>query len=214
MKTETVFRQCVRKACMFRFPGPDGETFNCPKCGASTTVVALIPQYDQIRGAEEALSNGLHLEAGLDNLRSILNVGSIFRTADAVGITHLHLFGMTPTPVHPRMQKTALGAESFLPWTQHWDGLAAVRELKKDGFFILALEKTRDSQNLFTFPPLAESQKIHLIVGNENSGTDPGILAESDQILHLPMVGNKESLNVANAFSAAVYWLRFGMSSG
>lgn len=212
MKSNTVIRQCVRKACMFRFPGPDGEVFACPKCGAGTTVVALFPNHESQEIFSED-NQSLILEAGLDNLRSILNVGSIFRTADAVGIRHIHLFGISPTPIHPRMQKTALGAEDYLPWTQHWDGLAAVRELKKDGYLIAALEKTRESQNLFTYSLPSDKKKVLLVSGNENTGVDPGILAESDCILHLPMLGNKESLNVANAFSVAAYWFRFGFQT-
>jgi tRNA G18 (ribose-2'-O)-methylase SpoU len=210
MKTETVIRQCVRKACMFRFPGPDGEAFPCPKCGASTTVVALLPKTDTegFRHSTDTMSD-LVLDAGLDNIRSVLNVGSIFRTADGVGIHHIHLFGITPSPAHPTMRKTALGADETLPWTQHWDGLQAVRELKKEGFAIWSLEKNHDSQNLFTTPLPEHSRKILIVAGNENSGVDPGILAESDQIIHLPMIGKKESLNVANAFAIAAYWLRF-----
>lgn len=210
MKSNTVFRQCVRKACMFRFPGPDGEVFACPKCGAGTTVVALFSHYDQQDSIPEEYKSRT-IEAGLDNLRSILNVGSIFRTADAVGIRHVHLFGITPSPVHPRMQKTALGADDFLPWTQHWDGLAAVRELKNQGYLVAALERTRESQNFFNYSLPADNKKILLIAGNENSGVDPGILAESDFVLHLPMLGSKESLNVANAFAVAAYWFRFNI---
>lgn len=210
MKSNTVFRQCVRKACMFRFPGPDGEVFACPKCGAGTTVVALFSHHDQQDSIPEEYKSRT-IEAGLDNLRSILNVGSIFRTADAVGIRHVHLFGITPSPVHPRMQKTALGADDFLPWTQHWDGLAAVRELKNQGYLVAALERTRESHNFFNYSLPADNKKILLIAGNENSGVDPGILAESDFVLHLPMLGSKESLNVANAFAVAAYWFRFNI---
>jgi len=211
MKFETVFRQCVRKACMFRFPGPDGEHFPCPKCGAATTVVALLPRLEPaIDSNHQDDTNELVLEAGLDNIRSILNVGSIFRTSDGVGIKHLHLFGITSSPNHPNMKKTALGADDALPWSQHWDGLSAVREMKKAGTLIWSLEKNHDSQNLFTTPHPDHACKLLLVVGNENSGIDPGILAESDQIVHLPMTGRKESLNVSNAFAVAAYWLKFG----
>lgn len=210
---DTVIRQCVRKACSFRFPGPDGETFNCPKCGAATTVVALIPT--NINGSSIVKTDepSFLLEAGLDNLRSALNVGSIFRTSDGAGIRHIHLFGISPPPTHARIKKTALGADQTIPWTQHWDGLAAVRLLKKSGYTIWSLESSHESTNLFSLPPISDPRKILLIVGNENSGVDPGILAESDQILHIPMVGNKESLNVANAYAIAVYWIKFGLPS-
>lgn len=215
MRTETVFRQCVRKACMFRFPGPDGDVFPCPKCGSSTNVVALLPIHDLdvIQSSPDRV-NDLYLEAGLDNIRSILNVGSIFRTADGVGIEHIHLFGICPSPGHPQMKKTALGADRMIPWTQHWDGLHAVREKKKEGFVVWSLEKNRNSANLFSTSLPEHGNKLILIVGNENNGIDPGILAESDQVVHLPMVGGKESLNVANAFAIATYWLKFGITPG
>ncbi len=215
MRTETVFRQCVRKACMFRFPGPDGDAFPCPKCGSATNVVALLPIHDldSIQSSPDRV-NDLCLEAGLDNIRSILNVGSIFRTADGVGIQHVHLFGISPSPAHPQMKKTALGADQMIPWTQHWDGLSAVREKKKEGFVVWSLEKNRISVNLFSTSLPDHGNKMILIVGNENNGIDPGILAESDQVVHLPMAGSKESLNVANAFAIATYWLKFGIATG
>ena len=215
MRSETVFRQCVRKACMFRFPAPDGDDFPCPKCGSATNVVALIPHHEVDPDVIHTdRMNELVLEAGLDNIRSVLNIGSIFRTADGVGMQHIHLYGICPSPAHPHMKKTALGADQMIPWTQHWDGLRAVREKKKEGFCVWALEKNRTSTNLFVTPLPEHGRKLLLIVGNENNGIDPGILMESEQVVHLPMVGIKESLNVANAFAIAVYWLRFGNPTG
>jgi 23S rRNA (guanosine2251-2'-O)-methyltransferase len=210
--TNTVMRQCVRKACAFRFPGPDGPTFPCPKCGAATSVVALMLEYNQMASEKPHTDpNAVQIEAGLDNLRSALNVGSIFRTSDGAGINHIHLFGICPPPTHPQIKKTALGADQNIPWTQHWDGLAAVRTLKQAGYSIWSLERNHDSLDIFSLPPDGKLNKILLVVGNENTGIDPGILAESDRTIHIPMQGNKESLNVASAYAIAVYWLKFGL---
>jgi 23S rRNA (guanosine2251-2'-O)-methyltransferase len=209
---DTVIRQCVRKACAFRFPGPDGEVFPCPKCGASTNVVALLPEGNNRTFTAVSGGDNLHIEAGLDNLRSAMNVGSIFRTSDGAGVHQIHLFGMCPPASHLQVKKTALGADTTIPSTQHWDGLAAVRALKKNGYLIWSLETTPDSTSIFSLTPVVEFRKVLLVVGNENTGIDPGILAESDQVLHIPMLGNKESLNVANAYAIAVYWLLFGLN--
>ncbi len=208
----TVVRQCVRIACAFRFPGPDGESFRCPKCGANTNIVIFsLPESNRIDKQSE-YEPSLVLEAGLDNIRSVLNVGSIFRTSDGAGVNHIHLFGFCPPPTHPQIQKTALGADLSTPWTQHWDGVAAVRRQKEMGYAIWCLENNERSVNLFTASPDNHETKIMLVVGNENSGIDPGILEISDRILYIPMIGIKESLNVSNAYAVAVYWIRFGCS--
>ena len=120
----------------------------------------------------------------------------------------LHLGGITPPPTHPRMTKTALGAEGSVPWTQHWDGLAAVREIKSLQYHVIGMESTPESI------PLYHSKIIKkptlLVVGNETHGIDPDILSECDEIIHIPMAGKKESLNVAIAFSIAAYWIMYG----
>jgi 23S rRNA (guanosine2251-2'-O)-methyltransferase len=205
----TVARQCVRKACSFRFPGPDRDDFACPKCGSPTKIARpYLEPFHEIRTATG--SSVLRLEIGLDNLRSALNVGSVFRTSDGAGVQHIHLFGICPPPTHPEVRKTALGADETIPWSQHWDGVEAIRNFKTEGTIVWSLEKSSQSVDLFSIPNPSENQKMILILGNENSGVDPGILELSDQVVHLPMLGLKESLNVSNAFAIAVYWIRFG----
>lgn len=206
----SVIRQCVRKACGFRFPGPDQENFACPKCSSATSIVRRIPP--QPASAPES-DGGLQIEAALDNLRSALNVGSIFRSSDGAGVRAIHLFGICPSPAQGQVQKTALGADESIPWHQHWDGLQAVREMKAVGYRVWALEKTTDSTNLFDLRQSESDQKILLVVGNEVSGVDPDILAECERVLHIPMMGDKESLNVSNAYAVAIYWLRFGVTT-
>ena len=150
-----------------------------------------------------------HLEAYLDNIRSVFNVGSMFRSADGCGIDRIHLGGMTPSPDHPKMNKTALGADGSVAWEQHWDGLEAVRSLRDNGFQIIGLEYTDRSVPLFDLKIPDGSPKL-LVVGNENFGIDPGILELCHHIVHIPMSGMKGSLNVAIAFSIAAYWMTFG----
>jgi 23S rRNA (guanosine2251-2'-O)-methyltransferase len=208
--SQIIIRQCVRKACSFRFPV--SEDFQgaeiCPKCGTNTTIVAKYPQFNSKLNNSD--STGLHIEAFLDNLRSVFNVGSIFRSADGCGVKCIHLGGITPSPSHPRMAKTALGADDHIHWEQHWDGLEAVKQMKNRNFHIIGLEYTEASTSIFE-KQFSGTNPYMLVVGNENYGIDPGILAECDLVVHIPMTGIKESLNVAIAFSIAAYWMAFGV---
>jgi 23S rRNA (guanosine2251-2'-O)-methyltransferase len=208
--SQIIVRQCVRKACSFRFPvSEDLQNADiCPKCGTNTTIVAKYPQFNS--KLNNCDSPGLHIEAFLDNLRSVYNVGSIFRSADGCGVKCIHLGGITPSPAHPRMAKTALGAGDHVRWEQHWDGVDAIKELKKKNFHIVGLEYTDASISIFD-NQFNEPKQYMLVVGNENYGIDPGILAECNQVVHIPMAGTKESLNVAIAFSIAAYWMAFGV---
>ena len=148
----------------------------------------------------------MYLATFLDNIRSIYNVGSIFRTADGAGVGHIYLGGYTATPEHPRLAKTALGAEESVAWSKHWDSLVALRALKAEGFHLWGLEGTSSSTPLFQAAPAGDQRHL-LIVGNEIQGVQPEILALCDDVVHIPMRGVKESLNVAFAFGVAAYGL-------
>lgn len=147
----------------------------------------------------------------LDNIRSLYNVGSMFRTADAFGLKHLYLCGMTGAPnselQRRRIAKTSLGAEETVPWTKCENALDAVRNLKADGFTVVALEQTPQATSLFEFST-SPSKKIALIVGHELYGVHADVLAAADHHLMIPMLGSKESLNVAVAFGIATAILR------
>ena len=152
----------------------------------------------------------------LANIRSLHNVGSIFRTADAVGIEKLYLAGITPAPVDRfgqiRLQfaKVSLGAEKFMAW----DALARstpailklIDRLKKDGYKIWAVEQSKKSLPYYraTTP---RGSGVALVVGNEVRGLSPAILKKCDKILEIPMRGEKESLNVAVAFGIVAFHL-------
>ena len=141
----------------------------------------------------------------LENLRSAWNVGSIFRTAEAAGFSRLYLCGITPAGDHPAVAKTALGAERVLPWSRHPDVLEVIEELKREGYFLLALE-TEGSE---PWRPNLElpARPLALLVGNALCGLDPEALSRCDLVLRLPMRGYKRSLNVAVAFGVLALWL-------
>jgi len=138
----------------------------------------------------------------LDNIRSLHNVGAIFRTADAAGVGKLYLCGMTGTPPRPEIRKAALGAEETVAWEYFKQTHEALDRLKGDGYFIVALESTPASLDyrraVYQFP-------LALVVGHEYNGITPEILALCDAVISLPMRGVKISLNVAVAFGVAAY---------
>lgn len=140
----------------------------------------------------------------LHDIRSMHNVGSIFRTADAAGISKIYLTGYTATPPRKEITKTALGADEFVIWEYHADPLALIQALKKQGMEIVALERTKESQNIQAFKA---EKPICLIVGNEIDGVGEAMLKKADAILEIPMNGKKESLNVSVAFGIAAYAL-------
>jgi tRNA G18 (ribose-2'-O)-methylase SpoU len=148
------------------------------------------------------------VEALLDNIRSIHNVGSVFRTCDAAGISALHLGGITASGDHPRMAKAALGAQLMVPWTHCRNGLERTIRLKKKGFRPWAVETSANGQPLFDFQPEVDDNPILLVVGNERAGIDPDILRLCERVLSIPMEGHKRSLNVAVAFGIAAYFVR------
>ena len=205
-------RKCSSTACGLRFPVEDGSELGqaCPLCGTATELVDR--PYATHGVTPHAAGGHVELEVLLDNVRSLTNVGSMFRTADGVGIVHMHLGGVTPTPAHPKLAKTALGAEATVPWTRHPDAAAAAASLAAQGKRLWALEGGDRSLSLFDPRVRAAlpGPTIVLVLGHEVSGIDPRILDLCDHVLHLPMLGTKDSLNVSVAMGVAAYALRFG----
>jgi len=204
--------QCEKKECHFRFPivKEDTSAHRCPKCGGKARMIDIPYSAHEVEIGKFA-TKGVRVEALLDNIRSVFNVGNILRTADGVGIRHVHLCGITPTPTNPKLAKTALGAERSVPWTQHRDGLATAVSLRKNGFRLWALEGGSRSESLFDARVDPHRSPIVLVVGSEISGIDPGILEQCEKVLFLPMQGVKNTLNVAVAFGIAAYFLRFAL---
>ncbi len=202
--------QCNNEGCRFRFPieNKDGRWRPppCPRCGAS---LQQVPVRHPPAVAETAVATHQQpLSALLDNIRSIHNVGSMFRTADGAGVVHLYLCGITATPDHPKLAKAALGAQETVSWSHHNNGVDTAVALKQQGYALWAIEGTPDARPLFTTYCLP-SQPTVLIVGNEKAGVDPHILALCDTIFSLPMGGHKHSLNAAVAFGITLYHLQF-----
>ena len=149
------------------------------------------------------------IEVVLENIRSAFNVGSIFRTSDSAGITTLYLCGMTPTPENPKVSKTALGAEFSLPWQYHPNSLEIIQKKHDQGYQLLALEGGDNAISLQDTIFTLSAKPILLIIGSEVSGLDPKILSLCNTIVSIPMLGFKDSLNVAVAYGIAAYFLRY-----
>ncbi len=142
----------------------------------------------------------------LDNIRSMYNVGSIFRTSDSIMIQKLYLTGYTPTPEKKEVSKTALGATESVDWEYHSNPIELIKKLKSEGIKIVALEITDESIPYTEYD--GKNFPACLIVGNEITGIQSSILDICDIAIELPMYGIKHSLNVAVAYGIAVYELR------
>jgi 23S rRNA (guanosine2251-2'-O)-methyltransferase len=139
-----------------------------------------------------------------DNIRSLENIGSIFRTADALGVGKIFLCGICGKPPNHKISKTALGAENEISWEYIKQTGRLIDKLKRDRINIIALEQDKNSVDLKKFKP---EFPLALIVGNEVKGISPKILKKCDKIIELPMLGKKESLNVSVAFGVAGYYI-------
>lgn len=144
----------------------------------------------------------------IHNIRSAYNVGSIFRTADAAGVACLYLTGFTPPPIdrfgrdRKDIQKSALGAEKTVRWEQKVRVIALIKKLKKEGFFVVAVEQAPYARDYKT---IKIKCPVVFIFGNEVSGLSQKILNECDIIAEIPMCGKKESLNVSVAVGISLF---------
>lgn len=136
------------------------------------------------------------------NIRSLYNIGTMFRTADAMGVDQLFLTGYSGQPPRKEISKVALGAEDSVPW-QHYKNISyLIDKLRKQGVKIVALETGNQSLDYLDFKP---DFPLALIVGNEVSGLSPALMKKVDTTISLPMNGIKESLNVGVAMAVAGY---------
>lgn len=132
----------------------------------------------------------------LDNVRSLHNVGSAFRTADAFRIEKIYLTGITGTPPHREIQKSALGATETVAWEYAENTAALINKLKTEGYTIGIIEQTTESKPLDTFLPLANA-KYCLVFGNEVHGVSDDVVPLGDVAIEIPQTGTKHSLNVS-----------------
>lgn len=138
----------------------------------------------------------------LDQVRSLYNVGSFFRTCDAVRVTRLVLAGITAAPPNPQIAKTALGAEQSVPWEKTADPVAALDWLRHAGWQLAAVETSLHAVDLFDWQP---SFPACVVFGHEVDGIRPEVLARCDVHVRIPTLGTKQSLNVATAGGVVLY---------
>jgi len=162
----------------------------------------LEPHYAGVPRAELLARERLPLHVVLDNIRSAFNVGSIFRTADAAGVAHLHLCGMTAHPPHIKLAKTALGAFDYVPWTYYERTKDCIAALKEQGITVAGIEVTPEAELMHrvTWP-----QPVAVMFGHEVNGIHPDNLARCHKVVKIPMHGYKNSMNVATAAGVVLY---------
>jgi len=151
----------------------------------------------------------------LHNVRSLHNVGSIFRTADAAGVEKIYLCGITPAPVdrfgkiRPQLSKVSLGAEKYVEWEKCASTARVIEKLGEDNYKVFAIEQSKNSISYYKLKTKNLKLKaIALVLGNEVRGLPKSILNRADKILEIPMHGKKESLNVAVAFGIIIFGMK------
>ena len=195
---------------------------NCPECGikaAFRTMEAL--QAIEIAHRKKVDKNAIaggppwedarvpSLSVLVEDVRSLWNVGSIFRTADGAGFDKLFLSGITGTPPRKEVEKVSLGAENTVSWEYEINPLSVIISLREKGVSIVGLEVSESS--VLLSEAIAEkklSKPLCLVLGNEVSGLSPQVLSNCSIVCHLPMHGMKESLNVAVAFGISAYLIK------
>ena len=203
--------RCPAESCGDVFEVPSqrlGRNIYCPSCGVRMTARPLEVE-PQLRARERRLARGegapvprLPFTVLVDNVRSLWNVGSIFRTADACGVERLLLTGITGCPPQPRIAKTALGAEEAVAWEYRADPLDALAEISGNGVTPVAIET---SGHAVSIDHVVWPEPLCLVVGNEVAGITPQLLEACPCHVSIPMLGVKESFNVAVAFGIAAY---------
>jgi len=207
--TDKAFEIRICKSCGLRYPLVTGQQFGtrCPACMGETRVAH---RQDPTTETEPHSFQTSHqqnrgMAVLLDNIRSAWNTGSILRSADGFGFNQVYMCGITPTPDNELVTKTSLGAEDSVPWSYHKDAVKLVKGLRKTGRVIYALEEHEQAIEIDQLSgPIKDSI---LIVGNEITGVDPELMEYCDQVLYIPMRGEKRSFNVAIAFSIAAFAL-------
>ena len=162
----------------------------------------LEPHYAALPEEERPVIERQPVHVVLDNIRSAFNVGSIFRTSDAGAVAHLHLCGMTAHPPHKKLEKTALGAFEYLPWTYYERNRDCVDALHKQDIPVVAIEITDEAVSMedFVWP-----KPVAIVLGNEVNGVNHRVLSRADAVVKIPMHGYKNSINVATAYGIVLY---------
>lgn len=220
--SEYAICECTNAACRLRYPAGrrDNAYGRCPACHAPVAhfpcgaagLEAAPGDATEAPPAAWGDRGGSGLHALLDNVRSVYNVGSIFRSADGAGFDKLYLCGVTPTPENPKLAKTALGAHNTVHWENWPNTVELAQRLLADGHHLWALEEGAHAEPLLAAPP--PPLPTVLVVGSEVTGVDPGLLDLCERTLAIPMRGAKRSLNVATAFGVAAVILASSLRPG
>jgi tRNA G18 (ribose-2'-O)-methylase SpoU len=222
--------RCAFADCLAVFQTEDENEFrvlDCVECGRTFTSRSLARYVEIDKQSAKHSPQGTLAEqffaagntpgpmvAILEEVRSLWNVGSIFRSSDGAGFSHLFLIGITGCPPRKEIAKTSLGAEDYIKWNYAPSSLSVIEALKKLGYQIVALEKTHVSVPLTTaLKDRRLRQPLCLVVGSEVKGVYAETLATADIVVDLPMRGFKESLNVAVAFGVASYAISENLNS-
>ena len=155
-----------------------------------------ITELNRLTVDEFKQANKLPLAVILDEVRSLHNIGSVFRTSDAFLVERIYLCGITATPPHPEMHKTALGAEDTVDWKYVKHTLEAVEELHNEGYTVLAIEQVEGSTMLDELE-LEPDKKYAIVMGNEVKGVQQEVIDACDGCIEIPQYGTKHSLNVS-----------------
>ncbi len=155
-----------------------------------------ITELNRISAEEFKKANKLPLVVILDNVRSLHNIGSVFRTSDAFRVECIYLCGITATPPHPEMHKTALGAEFTVDWKYVNNAVEAVDNLRQEGYVVFSVEQAENSIMLENIQ-LEQGKRYAVVLGNEVKGVQQEVIDHSDGCIEIPQYGTKHSLNVS-----------------
>ena len=155
-----------------------------------------ITELNRISAEEFKKANKLPLVVILDNVRSLHNIGSVFRTSDAFRVECIYLCGITATPPHPEMHKTALGAEFTVDWKYVNNAVEAVDNLRQEGYVVFSIEQAENSIMLEDIQ-LEQGKRYAVVLGNEVKGVQQEVIDHSDGCIEIPQYGTKHSLNVS-----------------
>jgi len=207
--SHAVIRECQNPVCKFRFPDINylEDSIHCPICGSIAVIKETIDLTEDHRQNVNRRSP-IEFSTILDNVRSVYNVGAIFRIAVGYGLGHVYLCGITPTPKHKNFTKASLGSENFIFWEKALNCVDQCKSLKDIGYQLLSIESAPESISLVKVQKeVLWSNKIAIIVGNEIAGIDPKVISLCDLIISIPIIGKNKSFNVTTALGIALFQL-------
>lgn len=211
--TEWEIRVCENPECGLRYPVEKGQPHGqrCPRClGSANIVLTYSASHERVQPFETYYP--FPVSGLLDNIRSLWNVGAVFRTSEGFGASHLYLTGITATPDSADLGKTALGAEKTVAWSYHRNSVTLAKQLAKEGYILWALETSSRARSasliMQSLDSTLHSKGLILVMGNEKAGVDPGLLERCHETFFIPMVGEKNSFNVSVAFGIALGLIR------